>query len=159
MLPFPYSIQQINDAPLTNPPVPLTDLTNINGQIQSARVINPVTMDYELNANGTFTGQTVAQTSVYLALFTVFNTSAVSGQGNQVLQGIKVITPNINKQVFSYTQQALSSLINQGLITLLSCTTTNLGNGQINVAVDWQDLTQAPTGQQPFTTNLLLPVG
>jgi phage gp46-like protein len=157
MLPFPYGIQQINTGPLVNSPNLPNDLTDVNNQVQSARVINPVTQDYELNSNGTFTGQSAIQTSVYLALFTVFNSSAVSGLGVQ-FNSIKVITPNINKQIFNVVQQALASLINQGLCILVSCNTTNQANGQLAVQVDWQVPANATVGQNTFTTNILLPI-
>lgn len=156
MLPFPYSITQINTGPIVNSPIVPNDLTDINNQVQSARVINSVTGDYELNANGTFTGCPAIQTDVYLALFTTLNSSCVSGLGSS-LNSIKIITPNINKQVFSAVQQALASLISQGLLVLLGCVTTVIGQGQINVQVTWTIPTASSTGQQPFTTNVILP--
>ena len=157
MLPFPYGISIINTGPLVNPPQPLKDLIDQNNQIQSARVINPITQDYELNSNGTFVGQSVVQTSVYLALFTTFNSSAVSGLGNQFLT-LGVITPNIEKRIYNLTQQALSSLINQGLVELVSCISSSSGDN-ISVDIDWIDLTQNSAGQPAFTTTILLPLG
>jgi phage gp46-like protein len=153
-LPWPFGIQQVNTSPLVNPPQPLKDLIDQNNQIQSSRVINPITQDYELNSNGTFVGQSVVQTSVYLALFTTFNSSAVSGLGNQFLT-LGVITPNIEKKVFNLTQQALASLINQGLVALVSCSVSAV-NDSVTCDVNWQDLTQNSAGQKTFTTNLLL---
>ena len=155
VLPFPYSIQQINTGPIVNSPIIPNDLTNINNQVQSARVINPVTQDYELNSNGTFTGCPAIQTEVYLALFTTLNSSCVSGLGS-ALNSIRIITPNINKQVFSAVQQALASLISQGLLVLLGCFTTVVGDSQISVQVNWQVPNANSTGQQPFTTNVLI---
>jgi phage gp46-like protein len=154
-LPFPYGIQQINTGPIVNSPIIPNDLTDVNNHVQSARVINPVTQDYELNSNGTFTGCPAIQTEVYLALFTTLNSSCVNGLGVG-FNRIKVITPNINKQVFSAVQQALASLISQGLLVLLGCVTTVVGDGQISVQVNWQVPTVTSIGQQPFTTNVLI---
>lgn len=156
-LPFPYGVQQITEQPVNSYPPQLSDLTNQNNQIQSARVINPVTQDYELNADGTFVGQSVVQTSVYLALFTKLNSSSVLGLGNNLLL-VKIITPNVNTQVSSLVQQALSSLISQNLVSLVSCSTDNLGNGAISVNVNWIDLTANSANQNSFTTNVLIPL-
>lgn len=156
-LPFPFGLQTINTGPIVNSPIVPPSLTDQNNQIQSARVINPVTGDYELNSNGTFMGCPAIQTEVYLALFTTLNSSCVSGLG-VAFNSIKIITPNINKQVFSVVQQALASLINQNLMTLLSCNTSLAGPGQIQVQVNWQSIPQNLTNQPYFTTNILLPI-
>ena len=155
-LPFPYGIQQLNTGPIINLPSPTTDLTDVNGQIQSARVINPITGDYELNANGTFTGQSVVWTSVYLALFTTLNSSAVYGLGNAI-GNIPVIGTNITNQVTNVIKQALSSLIVQGLVSLTNCVVTQIAPSTLNVAVNWTDLTINSVGQNTFTTNVTLP--
>ena len=153
MLPWPYGIQQITEAPISNSSVLPYSLTSTNNQIQSSRVIDPVSQDYILNSDGTFQGQSAVHTSVYLALFTTFNSSAVYGLGNQ-LKLIKVITPNINKQVFNIIQQALRPLISQGVVSLLGCTIQNNGNGNISVTVSFQDLTINNANQPIQTINL-----
>lgn len=155
VLPFPYSIQVINDSPIVNLPILPNDLVNSGNQIQSSRAINPVTQDYELNTNGTFVGQSAIQTSVYLALFTTFNSSAVVGLGNQ-LKSIKIVGNNIVNQVTNIINQSLASLLQQNIISLINCAVTNLNNGNINVQVFWQDLTNSQTGQQPYATNLVI---
>lgn len=152
---FPYGVTQISSQPIVNSPVLPSDLTDINNQIQSARVINPLTMDYELNANGTFTGQSVVQTSVYLALFTQLNSSAVFGMG-QNISSIKVITPNITTQVANQVNLALTSLINQGLVVLLNVSVSNPAQGELTVQVQWQDLTVNSANQPIQTTNVLI---
>lgn len=111
-LPYPYGIQQINDAPIVNSPVLPNDLANYNNQIQSSRAIDPVTQDYVLNDNGTFVGQSYVQTAVYLALFTTFNSSAVVGLGNQ-LKSIPVVGNNIVNQVTNIVNQALQVLFSK----------------------------------------------
>jgi phage gp46-like protein len=154
-LPFPYSINQINNQPLTNPPVPVIDLVSSSNQVSSARVIDPITQDYVLNENGTFQGQSASQTAVYLALLTILNSSAVYGQGVD-FTSISVITPNINARVTNVVQQALMSLINQGLVALVSCQVVQTGQSILSVQVDWQDLTVNSAGQALFQTNIPL---
>ena len=98
-------------------------------------------------------GQSLLRPRGLLALFTTFNSSAVYGLGNQ-LKLIKVITPNINKQVFNIIQQALRPLISQGVVSLLGCTIQNNGNGNISVTVSFQDLTINNANQPIQTINV-----
>jgi len=155
-LPYPYSIQQISASGIVNSSIIPNDLTDSNNNIQSSRVIDQVSQDYVLNSNGTFVGQSAVNTSVYLALFTTFNSSAVSGLGNQ-LKSIKMITPNINKQVFNIITQSLTSLINQNLVSLVSCLVQNNGSGVTSVNVVYKDLTVNSENQKIQTINVLLP--
>jgi phage gp46-like protein len=153
-LPFPYGIDVINTGPILNYPPDRRDLVSTNNQVQTARVIDPVTQDYVLNSNGLFQGQSTVQTSVYLALFTTFNSSAVSGLGNK-LKSVKVITPNIISQLQSVVMQALASLTSQGLVQLVSCNVLNIGSGNVIVTVNFLDLTINTAGQPLPTSNLL----
>lgn len=153
VLPFPYSMGFITETPINNQAQKLNDLADANNQLQSARVINPLTQDYEINANGSFIGQSVVQTSVYLALFTTLNSSAVYGMGND-LYNVKIIGNNIQTQVKNIVERALGSLVSQGLVAFVNCTVTQIASSAINVDVHWIDLTINSAGQRSFTTNV-----
>jgi len=152
-LSFPLYINTIVNTPINNLPTPATPLKDLNGKLQSARQINPVTKDFVLNPDGTFAGASAVQTAVYLALFTTLNSSAVFGLGN-ALKSIKIITRNIQNQVTNVIQNALASLVAQGLVNLVSCDVQNNGSGQVSVNVHWQDLSVNSFNQPVQTTNV-----
>lgn len=146
-LPIPYGLSLV---PLPKPvPPDRREYVDQNNQIQSARLIDAASKDYVLASNGHFVGQDVVKQQVYLALITVFDSSAVNNFGNK-LYTIKLVTPNIINQCKAACQQALSTLINNGTITLNGVNVFLNGPGQVIVQVFW---TENSTASQQ-TTNL-----
>jgi hypothetical protein len=114
--------------------------------INNSRYIDPLTNDFVLQSNGHFVGMNGIQQQVALATTTLLNSSAVSGFGLN-LASIKVITPNIQKQVLSLLNAALVNLVDSNQIRINSAAVTQTGIGQISVVFSWTDLITGSTYQ------------
>lgn len=139
----------INLGPIVNVVAPnrkeYVDYQN-NSIIDGSRYINPNTNDFELQANGHFVGMPSIQQEVLLAVETVYNSSVMSNFGLD-FGSIKIITPNIQKQVLSLFNNALSFLISTNKIRLNSVQTTQTGQSQVSSIFSWTDTTTGTTYQ------------
>jgi len=80
-------------TPTTTNPVNKTILIGNQGIAGQTRYINPITSDYEFNANGRIVGGNGIQQMVYLALLTVKGSSAMTELG-QSFTKIQVLGSN-----------------------------------------------------------------
>lgn len=149
---FPFSLQNGLLQPPPQTPVTAVDLTDPNGLIQTARLINPATGDYQVDETGHFVGMNQINQDVQLALLTTFG-SASTAIGN-TLKSIRLITPNLQQQVQIAVKTCLANLINSKKITLGTVVVKNLGNGNVSLYVPFTNLT---TGQD-LTHNIPLGV-
>ena len=131
---FPFNLNNGLSTPPINVPPDRRDLLDYNGSntIQSSRYINPETHDFEVSSDNLLQGMNAVNQQVLLAVNTTFNTSVLNGFG-QDFSSIKIITPNIRNQVLSVLNQALSNLINNGLISIETVSINNNAYGQISV--------------------------
>ncbi len=119
-------------------------LTKADGSQGDARKINPVTRDYELDANGRVVGIDAVQQQVYLALVTVQTSSAVNELG-QLFSSVKLITQNLTAQMTNEVRRALSKLIAAGLVELNNVTVELTIQKVALVHIEWTDLTKGTT--------------
>lgn len=131
---FPYSLYNGIQQLQGQSPVDRRDLLNYTGDntIQSARYINPLTRDFEVSATNHFLGENAVEQAVLLAMNTTFNSSVLTGFG-QNFGSIKVITPFIKNQIAANIKQALSFLIQNNQITLGEIDFSNNGLGQVAI--------------------------
>ena len=114
-LPLPYGLSLI-PLPVAVPP-DRREYVDGNNQIQNARYINPLTMDFEISANGHFVGENLVDQQVYLALITDFGTACQADLGNKI-KTVKMITPGIITTVSTIINSCLSNLVQAGSITI-----------------------------------------
>jgi hypothetical protein len=122
------------------------DNASPNAQLD-ARKIDPVTRQYDFDANGRVVGQTTTQQLVLLAFSTVAGTSAMTTLG-QTLRRIQVIGPDIVRQVTTILTAAVQPYIDQKLLAILSISVVGrtgngpggLPTGGIVASVRWRDL-------------------
>ena len=117
---FPFSLSNGLMGPVIPTPPVQQDLLDYSGtgKVQSARYINPLTMDFEVNTdNGQLLGQNATDQSVILALTTTFGSSSVLGLGNN-FSSIPTIGADITSQMTKVLNQALNSLVQNGNIIL-----------------------------------------
>ena len=146
-LPLPYGLALT--IPIAATPQDRREYVDENNQIQSARLIDPVTKDYVMSSTGHFVGQDIVKQQVYLSLITYFDSSAQKNLGNQFFT-IRMITPNIIAQCTTAVKTALSALLNNNSITLNNVTVKLNGPGQVLLNVIW---TENNTSTQQ-TTNI-----
>ena len=146
-LPIPYGLALT--IPVAATPPDRREYVDENNQIQSARLIDPVTKDYVMSSTGHFVGQDVVKQQVYLSLITYFDSSAQKGLGNQFFT-IRMITPNIIAQCTAAVKTALATLLNNNSITLNNVNVKLNAPGQVILNVSW---TENSTSTQQ-TTNV-----
>jgi hypothetical protein len=141
---IPQTISQANQQ----------DLISFTGsnQVESARYINPLTQDFELNSNGQFLGMNATDQSVYLALLTTFNSSSVSGLG-QTFGSVPVIGTNINLQMQNILNQCLSALVQNNLIVIQSVSVTQPGQNTMSVSFTYFNQSLGSAVTTNFTLN------
>jgi phage gp46-like protein len=126
-------------SPSTAPPVlgRTLELT-VNGPSGDARKIDPYTRDYDVDANGLVQGQSAIAQQVFLAILTTLGSSINPTLGSQ-FGNIKTWNPNtIANQMTTYVQQALSTLIKNGSISLVNVQASLNPNGVCaNVTINW----------------------
>lgn len=115
---FPYSINLLPDVA----PTPIDRRNLVDWQdgstIQTSRFINPLTKDYVVSSDNKLAGMNAIQQEVYLAVLTKFNSSSLTGFGNNILSIKMINQTNFSAQVSSMLNQCLSDLIGSGQITL-----------------------------------------
>ena len=142
--------------PLLIPPVinvapdrrDLLDYTGSN-VIQTARYINPITHDFEVSATNHLMGQNAVDSEVILAVNTTLNSSVLNGFG-QGFGSIKLITPDMQAQVLSTLNSALSNLIDNNSITMGAVSISNTVTGQISVSFNYINNTTGVSTPQQF---------
>lgn len=117
-------------------------LLKTDGSQGDASMISPITRDYVFDKFGRKVGIDAVQQSVYLALITVKDTSAVFGLGS-TFQNIKTITPNLNAQVTIAVNDALSALIAAKKVLVQSVSVTITPTKAAQITVNWVDLTKS----------------
>ncbi len=126
---------------LPNPTAPdRREFINPNNQLQNARSINVATGDYALNANGHFVGMAAILQQVYLAIATVYNSSAQQGLGQQ-FSSLKVNTQASTQVVSNFVNLALSSLVSANKIIVNEVDVVYISTGQLGISIDFTDLT------------------
>lgn len=115
--------------------------TNQSGQ---GRYINPQTGDYEFDQNGFFRGMISSQQMVYLAFATVRGTAAQFNMG-QNLYKTRTIGGNYAQLIKSQIDEALSDLINNNIIILLSVETVRTKTNALMTNVNWMDANSKET--------------
>jgi hypothetical protein len=106
----------------------------------NCRKIDPATKDYVFRSSGMPEAQdTSTQQRVYLALATVRGSAVVPTLGLG-LSNVKVIGRNIESQIRSEVEQALSSLIQEQAIALEAVLIQRTPSNAIYVQVRWKDL-------------------
>lgn len=121
-------------------------LTKTDGSQGEARSIDPRTRDYAFDEKGRVKGIDSVQQQVYLALVTVRDSSSVTGLG-QLFSSIKLITANLQTQMTNEVRQALSRLIAENKVQLVSVRVELTPSKAALVHVEWLDLTKG-TGPQ-----------
>lgn len=109
-----------------------------DGSQGNARLIDQNTRDYVISDDGKFVGTGELQHKVFLALFTIRGSAIVPELG-QSFSNIKTITPNLQVKVEDEVRQALSSLIQAGLVSLISVQVASEQN-RIQIKITWQDV-------------------
>lgn len=143
----PYGYGSIVPAPI---PGGVIFRQTIDGTSQGSRFIDPVLKQYVFDQYGRALGMPNVVQLVQLALTTVKNSSAQAGLGfdQSLFSTIDQTTP---KRADAAVRSALSDLVTQNLVSIISITT----NVQVNtlsrllIAVKWTDLT---TGQEHDST-------
>jgi hypothetical protein len=125
-------------TPTTTNPVNKTILIGNYGIAGQTRFINPITGDYEFNANGRIIGGNGIQQLVYLALVTVRGSSAMLTLG-QSFTNIQVIGSNYITFVKGEVNKALKDLIDQKKIELVDVT-VDTSNTTSRIRIKWRDL-------------------
>ena len=105
------------------------------------RKIDPVTRQYDFDANGRVVGQTTAQQLVLLALSTTLGSSSMQTLGH-TLQSIDVIGPDIQRQVSGILTAALQPYVTAKQIAILSISVVarTAGTSGVIASVRWRDL-------------------
>jgi hypothetical protein len=109
------------------------------GKSLSGRYIDPRTRRYVLDANGRTMGMTAAQQGVHFAVATDLGKSAVREIGNR-LKSVKTIGVNYQRQIESVITDALSRLIQSGLVKLESVESKRVGQSGAYLHIRWRDL-------------------
>lgn len=123
---------------------PATDLstraaiyTKSDGTAGKVRLIDPATRDYVVDDDGIFIGGDALSQRVYLALVTIKGSSVLDNLG-QEFSKIRVSNENTELVMEDLVRAALSDLINEGSIDLVS-TSVVIANSRATVAVKWRD--------------------
>ena len=111
------------------------------GNLQNARMIDPITMDYVFNEFGYSEGMSDIQQQVYLALITAKNSSIILTLGLSYYN-TQVIGTNYQYQIEEDVNQALYSLIKDKKVLLNSVEVKRNSTNQLIVDVKWTDLTK-----------------
>lgn len=112
------------------------------GLPQTGRFIDPATKSYQFTADGRLRGVPTVQQLVQLALTTVRGSACLSNLGQTFAQ-IQEKGTNFQKQVTASVTQALSDLVNNKQIAILSVSVQNTpGKPTASIGqVTWVDLT------------------
>ena len=115
---------------------------NPDGPSGDARRIDPNTRDYTINENGLVVGQSAIAQQVYLAIVTTLGSSVNQNLGSE-FSNIKTFDASTyQSQMLRVVQQALSGLIKNGSISLVSVDSFLNSNGVAgNVTINWIDNT------------------
>jgi hypothetical protein len=136
---FPFSLKSgITPAILATVPK-VSDLLSYTGSntTQTARYIDPLTKDFVLGADGHFLGMNYVEQEVQLACNTTFNSSAISGFGQNFLSP-KVVAPTpaqLQSQMNALVNQCLNFQIQNNTITITSVSAQEISMGQILVTI------------------------
>lgn len=115
---------------------------NPDGPSGDARLIDPYTRDYVIDENGLVTGQSSAAQQVFLAITTTLGSSVNANLGSQFNNVKTFNAATYQSQMAKIVQQALSTLIKQGTISLVSVQASLNSNGVAgNVTINWIDNT------------------
>lgn len=111
-----------------------------NGASGDARKIDVDTRDYIIDEDGMVKGQSAIAQQVFLAVITTKGSSVVQQLGSELLS-IKTFDKNtFNSRVTNVIQQALSELIKNGSISLISVDAGINPNGVAgNIVINWVD--------------------
>lgn len=118
------------------------------GKSLGSRKIDPVSRDYELDANGRIVGEHDVRHLVQMALTTLKGSSAMRVLGlNRT--GLARITGDFERRVLGAVADAVSHLVSAGLIELIgvsqyrASTAGGLREGQVYARITWRDLTSS----------------
>jgi phage gp46-like protein len=113
-----------------------------NSPSADARLIDPYTRDYVIDADGVVTGQSSVAQQVFLAIMTTLGSSVEANLGSQFSRLKTFDQSTFQAKITNIVQQALSSLIKSGTIRLLSVVASQNANGVAgNVLINWVDQT------------------
>jgi len=125
-------------------PAPATDnLIDSKGIQQSARIIDPVTKDYVLNATGRVQGTTRMRQLVQLRIMTALNSSSIANFGMTQTSGDRSIV--IDRRTQANLAAAVDDLVQAGMIQIVTNTVRSDLPSRDRVLFVWRDLT---TGQE-----------
>lgn len=138
---FPFSLSS-GLAPPIVPTIPnlgcLLSYTG-NNTIQTARYIDPITQDFVVGNNGQLLGMNYIDQEVQLALNTQFNSSVLSGFGQNFLSP-KVVANDpvaLTNQMTSLVQQCLQYQISNNSITVGAITASQISSGVVVVQFNY----------------------
>lgn len=120
------------------------------GEQSGARLIDPITRDYVIDANGRCVGMDAVQQLVYLAVATSKGTSAMRSLGQELKQ-IKRITSNFEKRVDETLRAAVQHIVDRGLIEYVGTSVRIVekpGGKLASIHLRWRDVS---TGKEDTT--------
>jgi hypothetical protein len=118
---------------------PRRALITSESTVGTTRYIDAKTGDYVANEYGFLVGARASQTAVYLALRTVKGSASAMPELGETFTQIQVIGSNIENRINADVSAALSSLIDNGTIELLS-TSVERDETRVMVVIKWLDL-------------------
>ena len=112
-------------------------LDQYTGQQQNARAINPSTGDYIVNTNGQLYGMDEIDNQVYLAVATLYNSSALLNFGQQLSQ-LKVVSTSQKSKIDNLVNSVLSDIVIRGDITITDII-TDYKKDKLNVRIKYKN--------------------
>ena len=129
-------------SPATGVMFPSSIYQQSNNQYGNARFIDPVTQDYVFAANGSLSGMSDIQQSVYLAIITSLGSSADPNLGTQI-SSVEVIGSSTISDIQNYVSTSIASLINSQSIYLNSVNVvqSDANHNRLGISISWTDAT------------------
>lgn len=111
-----------------------------NSASGDARYIDPYTRDYVIDEDGVVKGESAIASQVRLALFTTKGSSVVQNLGSEFSNVKTFEKKTFERKMQQVVQQALSDLIKNGSISLVSVQAGLNSNGVAgNITINWID--------------------